>query len=380
MKRPENPFLVKGYIDATYFCDREEETQLLIERAKNGINTMLFSIRRMGKTGLISHVFTQIEENNQYKGIYIDIYATQNLSEFNHILAGSVLRALPSNKSIGKKFLEMLKGFRPVISYDSYTGNPEISFDFKTQQEYETSIYRIFEFLENQKQHIVIAFDEFQQIANYPEKNTEALLRTIIQQLQNVSFIFSGSQKHILIELFNSSKRPFFASTQPMYLPSIPTEKYFEFIQRTFKNYNIQIDDPEINFILDWTKKHTYYTQAFCNKLFSLFSKKKRITMQEINICCDTLLKEQEIVFYQYRNLLTSNQWQLLGAIAKEDEISEPTSYAFVAKYNLGNASSVRRSLLALIEKEMIVELVSNENKSRYRLYDGFLSRWLERN
>lgn len=379
MKKPENPFLVKGYLDAAYFCDREEETQLLIDRSKNGINTTLFSIRRMGKTGLINHVFAQIEKDNLYKGIYIDIYATQNLSEFNHVLAGSVLRALPSNKTIGKKFLDLLKGFRPVISYDSYTGNPEISFDFKTQQEYETSIYRIFEFLENQKQHIVIAFDEFQQIANYPEKNTEALLRTIIQRLQNVSFIFSGSQKHILIELFNSSKRPFFASTQPMYLDSIPTGKYFVFIQETFKKYNIQIDSTEINFILNWTKKHTYYTQAFCNKLFSLFSKTKHITMQEINICCDTLLKEQEIVFYQYRNLLTSNQWQLLAAIAKEDEISEPTSYAFVSKYNLGNASSVRRSLLALVDKEMIVELVSNENKSNYRLYDGFLSKWLER-
>ena len=234
----------------------------------------------------------------------------------------------------------------------------------------------MFDFLEKQQTPIIIAIDEVQQIANYPEKNTEAILRTIIQTLKNITFIFSGSHKHLLLEMFNSAKRPFFSSTQTISLGSIPKEKYTEFILKLFNDNKKNIDSNSIEFILKWTRKHTYYTQALCNKIFT--QSKSNITKELVFQACDTLLKEQEGVFFQYRNLLTSSQWNLLKAIAKEDKVFQPTGNTFISKYSLGNPASVKRSLEALVTKEM-VHKETTETENYYQVYDCFLSRWLER-
>jgi hypothetical protein len=376
MKTTKNPFRLKGYHGANLFCDREEETKLLIENANNEINTTLLSVRRMGKTGLIHHCFNTLEKNKIWECIYVDIYATQNLAEFTNQMASAILKKFPQNKSIGKKFIDLIKGFSPVISYDALTGNPEISFNYAQEKQYEHSLKGLFSFLEQQNKQIIIAIDEFQQIANYPEKNTEALLRTIIQPLKNVVFIFSGSHKHLLIEMFNSAKRPFFSSTSPLHLGNIPSKKYATFIKKIFKNRDKHIDDESVDFILTWTRVHTYYTQALCNKIFTQSDSK--ITIQTVYKACDTILKEQENVFFQYRNLLTSAQWNLLNAIAKEDKVFQPTGNEFVSKYKLGNPASVKRSLEALVVKEMVYS-EDTDKENYYQVYDCFLSRFLER-
>ncbi len=371
-----NPFYLKGYHGADLFCDREEETALLMQNAQNGINTTLLSIRRMGKTGLIQHTFETLKQDSNWQTIYIDIYATQSLSEFTNQLASAILKTFPQNRSIGKKFIDFIKGLSTSISYDPLTGAPEISFNYNQAKQYEHSLKSLFDFLETQQTPIVIAIDEFQQIANYPEKNTEAILRTIIQTLKNITFIFSGSHKHLLLEMFNSAKRPFFSSTHTISLNSIPGEKYSAFIQKLFESNKKKIEIAAIDFILDWTRTHTYYTQALCNKVYSL--NKNNITKELVFHACDSLLKEQEGVFFQFRNLLTSSQWNVLKAIAKEDKVFQPTGNAFISKYNLGNPASVKRSLEALVSKEMVYK-ETGEEETYYQVYDCFLSRWLER-
>jgi hypothetical protein len=377
MEQVINPFQLKGYHGANLFCDREAETEQLIAHAKNGMNVTLLSVRRMGKTGLIHHVFRKIEENAGWKTVYVDIYATQNLQEFTNQLATAILTVFPQEQSIGKKFIQLLKGFSPVISYDSFTGMPEVQLMFSSEQQKQHTIQGLFSFLEQQKQRVVVAIDEFQQIANYPEKNTEAILRTIVQQLTKTSFIFSGSHKHMLIEMFNSAKRPFFASTTPLHLAEISGEKYAPFIVRLFKENKKSIDNESIQFILEWTKRHTYYTQALCNKVFQNSSKK--VTIKEVFKACDFILTEQSVIFFQYRNLLTAGQWDLLHAVAKEDVVWQPTGAGFVGKYKLGNSASVRRSLQALVDKEMVLKETNKEGELYYQVYNCFLSRWLAR-
>lgn len=376
MKTQDNPFYLRGYHGSYLFCDRDKETKQLIENVKNGINTTLISIRRMGKTGLIHHTFNSLNKDKNIICIYIDIYATQNLSDFTNQLASIILKSFPKNKNIGKEFVKMIKGFAPVFSYDPLTGIPNVSLSYSQSNQPEHSLKSLFDFLEKQNKKIVIAFDEFQQITEYPEKNVEHILRTLIQPLKNCSFIFSGSQKHILLEMFSSAKRPFFSSTQFLFLSNIPQEKYNVFIKKVFKKYKRTITNDAVDFILNWTKKHTYYTQALCNKVFA--QNNDKITIEDVYKSCDTILKEQENIFYQYRNLLTKSQWKLLTAIAKEESVSQPTSFGFISKYDLGNPSSVRRSLLSLIDKEMVYE-ISNKEQNKYSVYNCFLSRWLER-
>ena len=376
MQTQINPFHLKGYHGPELFCDRNEETALLIENVNNSVNTTLLSVRRMGKTGLIHHVFNTLAKEKKWTGIYVDIYATQSLAEFTDQLASAILETFPQKNSIGKKFINFIKGFGPVISYDALTGVPQISFSYSEPKQYENSLKGLLGFLEEQNKQVVIALDEFQQIANYPEKNTEALLRTIIQSLNNVMFIFCGSHKHLLIEMFNSAKRPFFSSTRPLYLNAIPDKEYVKFIKRLFYRNKRSIDDESLEFILKWTRVHTYYTQALCNKIYA--QNTTDITIEDTYHACDSILKEQESVFYQYRNLLTSAQWNLLKAIGKEGKVHQPTGGTFIAKFQLGNPSSVKRSLEALLDKEMVLR-ENSKNSDYYQVQDCFLSRWLQR-
>lgn len=371
-----NPFKLRGYHGEHLFCGREEEVKRLISHAENGVNTTLLSMRRMGKTGLIYHCFNQLNRSKNWRGIYVDIYATQNSAEFTNQLATAILKVFPQEVTIGKKFIQFLKGFSPVISYDAFTGMPEVSLSFATEQQQQHSLAGLLNFLEQQKMQTLIAIDEFQQIATYPEGNMEALLRSIIQQLKKCTFIFSGSRKHILLEMFTSAKRPFYSSTSVMHLDSIPTESYQTFIRRLFGESKKKIDSESIDFILTWTKHHTYYTQALCHKVFQLSN---RVNIEVVKKACDQLLNEQEVVFFQYRNLLTKGQWALLTAIAREGQVLQPTGSKFISAHQLGNPASVRRSLEALVDKEMVIKEIDETGGGNYQVYDRFLSRWLAR-
>lgn len=370
-----NPFLLKGYHSPELFCDRDQELENLIENITQKRDVTLFAMRRVGKTGLIRHLFHHIKKD--FLCIYLDIYSTQNHQEFIRQLASAIFNALPKKKQTTDKFIEYIRSFNPSLSFDPLTGLPELSLQANPNISFEKSISKLFAYLEGQNKSVVIAIDEFQQVAEYPENNTEAALRTIIQNLQNTNFIFCGSNKHLIHEMFNNAKRPFFASTQPLYLDRIDFDIYKAFIVRQFIKHRKKITEEAVEFILNWTRRHTFYTQVICNKVF-YYAKDTEVQLSEVQLICDGTLKEQEGVFYQYRNLLTSSQWDLLAAIAKEGRVFQPTGVNFVSKYNLGNASSVRRSLKSLLDKEMVVEL-NEEDTSFYSVYDCFLQRWLSK-
>ncbi len=370
----KNPFIINTYQGKEYFCDREHNLESLINNIKSELNTTLISIRRIGKTGLIKHLFEHLEDNFQYKCLFVDLFATQNLNDFANQLANEISKKFTNKESIGKRFFNNIKQLRPLIQFDALTGEPSISFDALKQNEIPKTIQQLLLFLENQNIPIIIAFDEFQQINEYPETNTEAILRTIIQEVKNLRFIFSGSKKHILTEIFGNSKRPFYASTQVEYLDFIPSDKYKEFIKKHFNNNNKTIQDEDIDFILNWTNNHTYFVQMVCNKLYA--SGKRKIKLTDIQQTCYKILKDQEVFFYQYRNLLSSQQWNVLKAISKEEKVYQLTGKEFLTKYKFSNASAVKRCVDSLLEKEMIYQ-ESDINGTFLRTYDVFLQKWM---
>lgn len=229
-----NPFPASTYYGAEYFCDRENETKILLENILNGNSTTIVSIRRIGKTGLIHHTLANLPAN--YKGIYIDILETENLSGFLNSLVTAIMQNIPENNKIGKIIWTFLKSMRPVITYDPLSGTPQASFELKPK-EVEKNIDSLLTFLDSQQQNVVIAIDEFQQICNYPENNTDAWLRTRIQTLKNIVFIFSGSQQHIMTELFASPSRPFYRSTMMMRLEKLNKSVYADFIIKMFEKH-----------------------------------------------------------------------------------------------------------------------------------------------
>ncbi len=375
MELKHNPFVDIGYRGSEYFCDREDETKLLRNYIVNQTNTALFAFRRLGKTGLIQHVFDSFKNNKKQVCIYVDILSTIDKASFINQLATAIYAAFPEENGIGKQILEAIKLLRPTIQFDDLTGQPSVGITSINQQQQESTIATLFNFLDAQNVKIVFAMDEFQQILTYPEKNMEALLRTQMQVLKNTSFIFCGSNQALMHEIFNDAKRPFFASCTYMNLDFISTGKYSNFIKEMFQKYGRSINNEAIDFICEWTGLHTFYTQYFCNQLFARGV--TNIELSDVKSLASDILALQEAKFYQYRSLLTKSQWNLLKAIANEQRLFKPHSKAFIIKSGLGSSSIVTRTLEALLTKEMVYRNTQIE-QPYYEVYDKYLMRWLQ--
>lgn len=370
--KPSNPFLISAYYSPKYFCDREDETESLLEACKSKRNVTLTSLRRMGKTGLIHHVFYKVSSEKSVSAHYLDIMPTVDLNGFVQALGTILTKELSAGKgSFIKKVGGIFKSVRPVIKYDGLTGQPLLSFDFRSEEEMNHTLDEIFNVLGNQKMNLLIALDEFQQIVNYPEKNVEALLRSKIQSLNNATWIFSGSHKHLLSSIFGQHNRPFYQSTDMLHLAPISPEKYKRFIYRHFQMAGKILEDNLLDKILNLSRSHTFYVQYLCNRLFS-FSP-DRITIKTIDSLWLEILREREFVFYNYRNLLTRNQYNLLVAIAMEENLTQPLAGNFIAKHGLKSPSSVKSALDVLIIKELVVR-----ETDYYIIQDVFLSAWLK--
>lgn len=371
-----NPFSLTPYAGKELFCDRESELNALLEIVTNGANATLISPRRMGKTGLIYRLFDEISSQKlNIDTIYVDIYATQTVDDFIKVFSERVIGLFIKKTSLLKKTLGVFSGVKPVLSFDELTGNPQLSLTYSNKEEKLTTLRRIFDFLESHNRKVVVAFDEFQQIREYGEVNMEAELRTYIQPLQNVRFIFCGSKKHLMTDIFANARNPFYASTRYLYLNKIDGEKYAYFITRLFAENGKVIDSEAVAFILDFTKRHTFYTQSLCNFIFQ--HSKRRVNLQFAKEEAAQLLKQNENVYLQYRSLLTIQQWNYLKAIAKEGSVSQPMSGNFVEKHSIGTPANSQRLLSALIDKDLILADTTID-RTTYSVYDVFLSKWLE--
>jgi len=369
--KPNNPFLIAGYLNPAYFCDRTDETRILQESLQNGRNITLIAPRRMGKTGLIKNVFYQLQESNKdAKCFYLDIYSTQNLSDFIHLFAAKTLGKLDKTpKKIIQRVTTFMKSCRPTFTYDTVSGVPKVSIEIAPTKE-EATLSEIFEYLASAEKPCYIAMDEFQQLAEYPEKGVEALLRSFIQFAPNLHFIFSGSRQHIMQEMFLSAKRPFFQSTQLLTIEAIERNNYYQFAKSFFAAKKCDLKEDIFNTIYDKFEGHTWYIQYLLNRLYEY---KKTPDEALVQRAISEILAENEYSYQSLLSTLTTNSVKLLKAVAKEEKVTAINAHDFIAKYNLTSVSSINRSLERLLEYEMIYH-----NQNGYIVYDRFMSLWLK--
>ncbi len=367
-----NPFVTGGYISPQYFCDRVNETDHLLKAISSKRNITLISLRRMGKTGLLKHVKQTLENENKSRAvIYVDLMPTMNGNEMLNAVSSALLRVRQDEKNVFEKILTLLAALRPRISYDSLTGQPSLELKVESPADIQLGLGHLLTYISGIKKELVFMLDEFQQICRYPEENMEQLLRSVIQTFPGIPFIFSGSSKHMLEPMFSAAGRPFYQSTELMYLNKIEAGEYRNFIVEKMEAAGKKILPEVIDEIFTWTRLHTFYVQYICNLLFE--SGNKLLDKEAIVQVFQKLLVSYEPLFVSYRNLIPSHQFKLLQAIAVEDGIVQPTANAFIAKHNLTSASSVGTSLKALAEKEMIVH-----DGNQWLVYDVFFSRWLQ--
>lgn len=372
MTRINNPFITSGYISADYFCDREAESKQLIREIVNGNNLAIISTRRMVKTGLIQHCFHSKELSKEYYTFFVDIYATKSLRDFIFSLSKVILESLkPFGKKAVEIFINSVLSLQAGISYD-FTGTPSFNIQLGDIQNSMATLEEIFKYLAKADKPCIVAVDEFQQITNYSEKNVEALLRTHIQHCNNAQFIFAGSQRHTMGNMFLSASRPFYQSVSMMHLESIAIEKYIDFARNHFKKADRRITPETIRIVYDRFDGVTWYVQKTLNVLFAF---------TPVGATCDESMVEPAIASvvdsyrFNYQETLfrlPERQKELLVAIAKEGNAKSITSGEFVKRYSLTSPSSVQAAVKGLLEKDFITLF-----NGSYSIYDKLFEIWL---
>ena len=367
-----NPFITSGYVSAEYFCDRIIETATLTRYITNGNNVALISPRRLGKTGLIEHCFHQKRIKEEYHTFLIDIYATKNLQEFVFELGKGILNGLkPRGRKTWELFLKCLSSLRTSISFD-FSGNPNWNLemgDIKTP----AITLEIFHYLEQADKPCLISIDEFQVIAKYPESDVEATLRTHIQHCSNAKFIYAGSQRHMMGEIFTSPSRPFYQSTAIMELSPINIDIYTEFIKKHFVENKKRITEETVQEIYKSFEGITWYIQFIVNSLYAMTAEGEECTVDKVNIAIDNILSQLNFTYSSLLFQLPPKQKEVLIAICKEGRAQEITSSKFLKTYKL-TASSVQGAIKGLLDKDF----VTNE-LGVYSVYDKFFEIWLRK-
>ena len=368
--KPNNPFLIAGYHSPEFFCDREMETAAILDALRNGRNVTLIAPRRMGKTGLIRHAFYRLKEQEpDIVTLYMDIYSTQSMGDFVRLVANTVLGKLDTapQKTLSR-IGQFIRSCRPVFTFDELTGVPKVTIDVAPAEE-ENTLKEIFEYLGSSEKRCYVAIDEFQQIAEYQEKGVEALLRSYIQFLPNVNIIFAGSKQHLMQEMFTSSKRPFYQSTQLLTIGPVDREAYACFAVGHFAKHGVQLPREVFDTIYDKFDGHTWYIQCILNRLYGY---NRDVDTELVVYATEQIVSEQS---YSYADLLkaySAGHVRLLKAIAREGCVKEVLAGDFISRHRLRAASSVSASLKKQLDNEQVYQTPYG-----YIIYDRFMGEWL---
>ncbi|MCD8387906.1 MAG: ATPase [Bacteroidales bacterium] len=375
-RRPNNPFVVGRYVGGEYFCDREEETRFMLKQIENERDMALISPRRMGKTGLVRHVFHQQVIKEKYNAFFIDIYGTRSLPEFVYLLGKEIFdRLKPRGAAIVDKFFAAIASLRLGLKLDPSSGVPMLDMslgDIKTPL---ITLDEIFRYLQASDKPCVVAIDEFQTIAQYNEKNVEAVLRTCIQQYPNVHWIFAGSERHTLLNMFSNNSRPFYQSAILSSLGPLPLERYRDFCIGHFSKRGYKIDAATVDTVYRDYEGRTWYMQLIMNELYNMAKEGYEISPDHIPIALRHILQSHSEGYRATLSMISDRQKELLIAIAKDGKVQSPQSADFIRRHSLDTASSVQSALRPLLKSDLVTQV-----EGSYQLSDFFLSQWLKEN
>lgn len=372
-----NPFVVtERYVGPEYFCDRETETAELLSNIVNGRNTVLISLRRMGKSGLVSHLYNKEEIRRGYECFFLDIYDTTSIDDFVLLFSKEVVSRLQSQgMKFIEKFISIVNSMRVSFGSDPVTGQPSIEVSLQEIKNPVKTLEQIFTFLESSSQPCVVTIDEFQQIADYKEgKKHIATLRTLVQSCVKTRFIFSGSNRRMMSKLFNSPSEPFFMSSSPIMLEPINKEKYVEFVSAHFGEADKPITTESIEYVYERFDGHTWFIQYVFNRLYEMSGKDTPATKELADEAVSYILSLFSPMFKEIFARMSEKQRALLVAISKEHKVTAPTGEEFISKYSLRSASAVQGAMRPLIEDETIAF-----NNGLYFITNRFFSLWLSR-
>lgn len=351
-----NPFIITAdYLGPEFFCDRIAETDELEANIRNGRNTVLISSRRMGKSGLIAHVFNREFVRNRYRTFSVDLYPTGNLAEMVFLLAKEITGPLKNKeRKLLESFFSVVKSLRPGFKMDPVTG--QFVFDLSLGEIVRPvdSLEEIFAYLENSEIPCIVSIDEFQQIADYPEKNVIALLRTHVQKCRRTSFIFAGSDRRMMEKLFHNPAEPFYMSCSPLYLEAIDYGSYLTFARHHFETAGKTLQEDCFRNVYAVFEGHTWYVQRLLNELYAWTDRGGVATAAMGAEALEYVVKTYSRTFERQISILPDAQKKLLIAIAKEGKAEQVTSMSFCKRHAMKSPSTVQSALRVLHDKAVL--------------------------
>ncbi len=371
-----NPFIITAdYYGPEYFCDRQAETEALESNIANGRNTVLISSRRMGKSGLIAHVFNRAFVKSNFKTFSIDLYPTSSLAELILLLAKEITGPLKSKgQSLLESFLGIVKSLRPGFKVDPVTG--QFVFDLSLGEIVKPvdSLKEIFQYLEGSEVPCLVSMDEFQQIAEYPDNNVLELLRTYVQKCKHTWFIFAGSDRRMMEKLFNNPSEPFYMSCSPLFLDAIQYENYLAFARHHFEAAGKSLQEESFKQVYELFDGHTWYVQRLMNEMFAWTKPGEVADAQMASDALTFVIKTYARTFQEQMSSYPEAQKQLLIAIAKDGHAQQVTSVAFCKKHSMKSPSTVQSALRVLHDKGIV-----RKDGNSYSVTNRLLGIWLAR-
>lgn len=371
-----NPFVYGEEVGGDNFCNRKSEINELLRDIKNGQNVMLYSPRRYGKTSLVKEALRRAKTQGIFT-VYIDLYPALSEEDFVRLSVKSITEQLRGSVTgILKKVRDLFKNLSPKMSVDiGDSGMPsfQVTLDRKDVLPAIEDVFGgLCKSIKSKGKRGVVVFDEFQQIAVFKTDRLEKELRTQIQSHREISYIFMGSKKHLIYDIFNNPNRPFYKSTKHFPLEKISEEHLVSFIHNKFFALKKVIKTDIIREILKITENHPYYTQFLCHVLCEMVERKKNVPLSEVHASIDVVLKREEAAFDNIWMVLTVKQKQVLIALAKANEDDKLFSTDFLGTHNIGSASTMQKALSNLVDRDLV-----DRDGNNYSILDIFFKLWI---
>lgn len=369
----QNPFAYSNYVTGESFCNRKKELSELFGYVKGSQNVLLYSHRRYGKSSVIQQLFQEIKGKNlNISPMYVELYGTISEKDFiTRTFQG--LNQLESNfERLLQSVSNALRKIKLNLNIDPGTGSTSISPSFEAVNE-KLVLEELMNILlkYSQKRKLVIAFDEFQEVANYTEEGFEKRLRSFIQQHQNICYIFSCSQQHLIAEMFNSHSRAFYKSAESFPLDKIESRHYIPWVQKLFSRKNIHLPGELIEEIAARFENHPMYIQNF---LFHLWEElgEREFSNDIIDKIENAIIEKRSLEHTVLWETLSINQKKTLKLILLNDG-SNLFNADSLKSVTLKTGSLVTKALSSLMKKEIIVK---NE---KYVIQDIVFKKWLQK-
>ena len=370
----EKAFVYGMSVGGNNFTDRIEETKRIKLDFENGVNVILISPRRMGKTSLIKKVISEID-NPMLKIVYMDIYDCRSEYDFYNRFAETIMKSTGNHL---EQVMENIKRFLVRIS-------PKISFSPEPNSEFSVSLgitpkdYSPEEILnlperiaKEQGVRLVVCIDEFQQIGEFTDSLTvQKRLRGVWQHHQNVSYCFFGSKKHLMENIFQNRRMPFYQFGEMLHLKCIPTVYWVPFICSRFEKYGKKIAEEYANRICQVVKNYSSYVQQLAWNVMA--ETEKEVNEESFEEGLKALLEQNSSLFIQQTDGLTTYQLNFIRLLCK-DIHSGFTTQAVSDIYPLGSKSNIDRIKKSLVDKEIITI-----EKDGIFLADSVFELWFKR-